>query len=90
MIIWFFIVFFSDLGFFFSLIKRFFHVDLSLPLFFRVFVIDLLQRVLSSTCCNVFCRRLSFSWVFVLVVQMAKFDPTESSDQIMFINILQI
>ena len=36
----------------------FFHTDLGLPLFFRVFVVDLLQRVLSSTCCGVFCRQL--------------------------------
>ena len=35
----------------------FFHTDLGLPLFFRVFVVDLLQRVLSSTCCGVFCRQ---------------------------------
>ena len=58
----------------------FFHIDLSLYLFFRVayrqplivrFVINLLRRV-------VVLSTISFFMVFVLVVQMAKFDPTES------------
>ena len=33
---------------------------------------------------------ISFFMVFALVVQMAKFDPIESSNQIMFVNMLQI
>ena len=58
----------------------FFHIDLSLYLFFRVayrqplivrFVINLLRWV-------VVLSTISFFMVFVLVVQMAKFDPTES------------
>ena len=47
------------------------------------FVADLLLRVfLSST--------IGSSWVFVLAIHMAKFDPIESSYQILFIGMLQI
>ena len=35
-------------------------------------------------------RRLVFSWVFALAIRIAKFDPIESSDQILFISLLHI
>ena len=56
----------------------FFHIDMSLYLFFRVayrqplmvcFAINLLRRVVVLPTVN-------FFMVFVLVVQMTKFDPT--------------
>ena len=59
------------------------------------FFVDLLQRVLSSTCCNMFCRDLlqqvivsSTVCLFVgfhMIVQMTKFDSTESSYQILIL-----
>ena len=74
-----------------------------------LFVIDLLWRVFSLTCCGVFCHRLvvvcfvvdllhrvvvlstvSFLMVFVLAVHMTKYDLIESSNQIMFVSMLQI
>ena len=47
------------------------------------FVTDLLRWV-------VVLPTVSFFMVFTLAVQMTKFDPTESSDQILFVNILHI
>ena len=65
-----------------------------------LFVADLLRHVLSSTCYDEFCRRFVatrsyvaddyFFVVFVLAIQIAKFDPIKLSNQIMFIIMLQI
>ena len=65
----------------------FFHINLGLTLFslffFLLFVADLLQRVIVLS-------TVSFFMIFSWVVQMTKFDPIESSDQIMFVSMLQI
>ena len=42
------------------LIKWFFHTDLGLLLFFRIYVIDLLRRVLSLTCFIIDLSTISF------------------------------
>ena len=68
------IVFFHMFVFSFS-IKWFLYTDLVLFLFFLcfyVFVVDLLQYVLSPICCGVFCHRLMVG-SFVLVLPMINF-----------------
>ena len=63
----------------------FFHINLGLtlfsPFFFVLFVADLLQHVIVLL-------TVSFFMIFSWAVQMKKFDPIESSDQIMFVSML--
>ena len=49
--------------------------------FFVLSVVDSLGRIIVLL-------RVSFFMIFTLAVQMIKFDPSKSSEQIMFVNIL--
>ena len=74
----------------------FFQIDLGLPLFFSLFFRVVCLRPIAACFVTNLLRwvvvlsTVNFFMVFTLRVPMVKFDMTESSYHIMFINMLQI